>query len=502
VPRLPIVPHASCTPRPYLHARALALAERLRTTYPDLIPRGLFRPLIPTTLDDAPALHLDDLSTITRISRFYDPSYLEDRAVFRAMPGDLVASCAPGGEAFEAYVRDQLGLGTVTWYRPTPLSTSLGVATACWADRGVRRDLIGAIRRGNLRYVHPHLGNAPAWTTALLLRNASRRPISVIGPHPGLTRRVNDKVWFAEVARGLFGHAAVPPTAAAYNLATVAMVVRSLCTTSRRIVFKLPSSAGGSGNLVVPSRELRGRSLGTLRSDIRNRLAELGWTGEGPLLVGAWETDVLQAPSTQLWIPPENVGLPVVEGVFQQLIEGDAGAFTGSRPADLPPDLTQAMVEQSWLLGRLFQRLGYVGRCSFDLLLVGRDLDNCRTEFIECNGRWGGTSGPMTLMNRLFGDWTCRPYATNECEVAGLGALSFSDVLEAFGDDLYDARTGTGSLIFYNPGALQSHQEIDVLVLDRSWEAAARRANRDIPRRLRALTRLDGARARRLAQIG
>jgi hypothetical protein len=135
-------------------------------------------------------------------------------------------------------------------------------------------------------------------------------------------------------------------------------------------------------------------------------------------------------------------------------------------------------------------------------LLVGRDLDNCRTEFIECNGRWGGTSGPMTLMNRLFGDWTRRPYATNECEVAGLGALSFSDVLEAFGDDLYDARTGTGSLIFYNPGALQSHQEIDVLVLDRSWEAAARRANRDIPRRLRALTRLDGARARRLAQIG
>ena len=79
------------------------------------------------------------------------------------------------------------------------------------------------------------------------------------------------------------------------------------------------------------------------------------------------------------------------------------------------------MVTRSWLLAVLFQRLGYVGRCSFDLLVVGESLATARAEFLECNGRWGGTSGPMMLMNRLFGDWATRPYATMECRAALAG---------------------------------------------------------------------------------
>ncbi len=66
-------------------------------------------------------------------------------------------------------------------------------------------------------------------------------------------------------------------------------------------------------------------------------------------------------------------GPPVVEGIFEQLIEGSECLFASSRPTDYPSDLTQQIVDCSWLLTLFYQHLGYVGRCSFDMPLVGRD---------------------------------------------------------------------------------------------------------------------------------
>lgn len=378
--RFPIVAHHRAAPPRKLLDRATSLAQELQAQQPELVPRDVFRPLVATSLDDAPALHLDDLSTIVQLDRFYDVSFLQDRARFRAADGDFVATCGPPSPEFESYCEERLGLGTVTWLRPRPRANPLGVAAACWTDREVRRSLVRACQHSRLRYLHPHMGNFPAWATALLLQRASRRPLSVIAPHPGLTKRVNNKLWFADVARRLFGARAIPPTAAAYNLATAAHLVQQLTPRSRSIVFKLPASAGGAGNLVIESRRLRGRALGGLRTELRARLAGLGWTGEDPLLVGSWQTDVLAAPSTQLWIPPEDHGRPIVEGVFQQLLEESQGIFLGSRAADLPLEITRELVDRSWVLGRLFQLLGYVGRCSFDLLLVGDRLSDCRVE--------------------------------------------------------------------------------------------------------------------------
>jgi len=54
-------------------------------------------------------------------------------------------------------------------------------------------------------------------------------------------------------------------------------------------------------------------------------------------------------------------------------------------------------------LAVLLQELGYFGRCSFDAVISGPDLDNAELHWIECNGRWGGVSLPMTLANRLSG---------------------------------------------------------------------------------------------------
>jgi hypothetical protein len=161
--------------------------------------------------------------------------------------------------------------------------------------------------------------------------------------------------------------------------------------------------------------------------------------------------------------------------VFVQTTEGIEGGFVGSAPSRFPQTLHQEIVDRCWLLACLFQALGYVGRCSFDMILVGESLRDCRVEFVECNGRWGGTSLPMTLMNRIFGNWHRHPYAVQVVHhVDGLDQVSFPQVLESFKDELFDVRTGSGSLIFVNPGRLRYQAGITVLALSDSWEGAAK----------------------------
>ena len=499
---LPIVPQYRADPCGRLVADAERLAESLTRGQRDLAVEDALRKLMPERVEDGPTLHFDDLSTIARFAHIQDVSFLQDRALLRAAAGDYVASCLPALPGLQHYCEEQLGLGSVTWLWAEPRGQPEEVAAACWTHEDTRRALVRALRAGELRYVHPHMGNLPTWATSLRLRRASGAPLAVIAPPPGLTSVVNDKLWFADTVRRLFGDHAVPHTAAAYNLTGVTQLVRRLADASRFIVVKHPNSAGGAGNLVMEARQLAFHPLRRLHKRLRRALARLSWTGAGPLLVGSWETRVLSAPSVHLWIPTDADGMPIVEGVFEQVVDGAQGRFVGVRKAHLPPAVVQELVDRCWILARLLQRLGYLGRCSFDTLLVGESLDRCRVQFVECNGRWGGVSLPMTLMNRLFGNWTRRPFATHDCEVPGLKGISFVDLLDFFAQDLFDARTGTGNLVFYNPGGLSVRSAIYALGLGDSWEAADRMARVEAPRRLRELVNGLGARSsRRWARI-
>jgi hypothetical protein len=61
----------------------------------------------------------------------------------------------------------------------------------------------------------------------------------------------------------------------------------------------------------------------------------------------------------------------------------------------------ERLASEGTQLAVVLQELGYFGRCSFDAVISGSDLDNAELHWIECNGRWGGVSLPMTLANRL-----------------------------------------------------------------------------------------------------
>ena len=405
------------------------------------------------------------------------------------MQGDLIATSTALSQEYQAYCRDVLLLGEPTWVHPSTAKTTRRLAALCWTDRGMRRAIVHAFRAGGLRYVHPFIGSRAVWELAALIQGATRQPVSVIAPPPRVAAWANDKIAFADVVRRLFGRRLVPTTRSAFNLAVLSHRVRELAHRAQTIGLKIPNAAGGLGNLVVDAARFRGRSLRSTRRVLRRMLSRIGWQGQRALLVDRWETDAISAPSAQLWIPPNPASAPVVEGVFEQVLAGPSSTFVGTRPAELPATVMREIVDRCGLLGLLFKRLGYAGRCSFDMILAGSDRSSARLEFIECNGRWGGTSLPMTLMNRLFGDWATKPFAVHCVYDRGIGDLTFSDLLRFFENDLYDARTRRGRLILFNPARIRARSGIEVVALGESHAEAVSLAHREFPRRLRSLTR-------------
>jgi hypothetical protein len=482
---IPVVAHHEPRPARAEVERTERLADRLLREQPELAAPARFRPLLADRLEDAPTLHMDDMSGIALLDRFYDIRFLGDRARVRAGDEDYLVSCAKGADGYETYCA-QLGLGSVTALRPEP-SRDLCVAAACWKDRSVRSRLQKAVVDEGLRYVHPHMGSDLVWAVAWLLHRSTGRPLQVIAPPPVLSRRVNHKLWFSDVIGRMFGDDSIPHTEWASDHATLAAIIRRLSDTSRRIVIKIPDSAGGAGNLVLESDAFKSLSAEAIHEALEPELTDLRWLGQSRLLVGCWETRVLCTPSVQVWIPPTAQGPPVVEGVFEQILEGPQGFFVGNRPASLPDQIMVELGDRAWLVGRLFQLLGYVGRCSFDLILIGEALDACRVEFVECNGRWGGTSLPMTLMNRLFGDWQRQPYAFRENRTPGLETIEFPELLAHFRPEIFEPATGRGRWIFLNPSSLPTPHGIDVIALSDRWEDAVEAVSREMPARLAAM---------------
>lgn len=469
------------------------VAEQLIRQRPELAAEEQFRRFVPERLDEAPALCLDDLSDIPFLNHGLDVSFMQDRAFLRAGDGDYVATRGQAIEEFDVYRQGRLRLGDVVTLRPNPRAETRGLAAACWLDRKVRRALIHAFRSDELFYVHPHMGNYAVWELAALIHQASRRPVKVIAPPPGVTKWANEKLAFTETVRRLFGAELTPTTERASNLTALSERVREMAHKAKTLGVKVPSSAGGGGTVMVDTSDLKSLSRVAIRTRLKEMLPPDVWQDEGCMLVDVWETEVLSDASVQVWIPPPDESLPLVEGVFEQMLEGPEGAFVGSRPRRFPPSVEQEIVDRSWVLSRVYQRLGYIGRCSFDLLLVGDRLEEAQLKFIECNGRWGGTALPMTLMNRLVGDWRTKPYASRGCHVEGLDRVTFSDLLDFFTADLFDKASGVGSIVFYNAGRMRARSAVNVLVMAETWEEARRIVTVEMPKRLRLLVADRGA---------
>jgi hypothetical protein len=108
------------------------------------------------------------------------------------------------------------------------------------------------------------------------------------------------------------------------------------------------------------------------------------------------------------------------------------------------------------------------------MILVGDSINDCRFEFIECNARWGGTSGPMTLLNRL----PLTPeqtYAIQLIKVPEIWQLEFAELERKIKDQLYNPLTGQGDLVLFNPARIEEQSAVDIIAIAESKEKAEQR---------------------------
>lgn len=475
------------TPRPPSTAadRVRPIADRLRLAARVRPYAGrLWRP----GAQPAPTLHLEDVSAIPFLSGIAGVEEYQHRARVRAAPGDAYATVTGVDPAYETYCAERLGLGPVTHVaaEAAGASSPLAVAEGCMA--GAAFDLITDVARRNGRLViHPYMAVEPVWELARRVADRARAQVTVLGPPPPVTWLANDKALFDEVVTAVLGPGWTPETRRGCTVPALAADLRDLAATHAAVGLKRTRCASAMGNEVFDGAGLRARPVERTERTVAGFLERTEWTpGETVLAVG-WE-EAAASPSTQWWIPPAAAGPPRLDGICEQILEGPRKVFAGSRPSTLPRPVNRRLAHAAGRVAEALQALGYVGRCSFDHLVLGDPGGDFRIRFTECNGRWGGASTPMQLVDRLVTRvrGARPPYRAQDVTARRLAGARFEDLLERVGGEAFDPARGAGRFIFYNVGPLAGFGKFDVIALGDTQEAAERAAVETLPRLLRA----------------
>lgn len=472
-PSLPIVPFA----RPKLpqreHARLDEIAARLLREEPSLGETGAFGDRVaPGLASGGRALAFEDHST-PDYAQARGAALTEYRALLLAGHGDFVAIGHTPDPAFETYCRDFLELGHVERLSPAPGKSPVSrLAQRILHDADVVNPLVDAARRHGVISLIPYFSSGNCWVLGREIAARSGAEVRIAGPPPRLARRVNDKLWFADRVAELLGRRARPMTVYAYGPAALATKLRAIARHHGRLIVKLPASAGSRGNLAINAEDVLSLSFVELRRWLIEMLTGLNWSGRWPLLAGVWDSPAAGSPSVQIWIPAIADGPPVIEGIFDQLVQPPRGNFVGSVPADLPDELITRIVHEASLLAGLLQRLGYFGRCSFDTVLAGPSPEGASLHWIECNGRWGGVSIPMTLANRLTGDWHRHPFVVTQREVAPCARLTVDQAIGRLDGRLFRPGERDQGIVLLSPRILAEGRGLHFMALAKTKEAA------------------------------
>jgi hypothetical protein len=467
-------------------ARLAAIADDLLADEPALAMTDVFGPKVRTGLGPGPMVLIGDLSEIPLLGGRREPAY-EYRIALLAQDNDILILSGNRNCAFEAYLKDTLNIGSLqVIVADDPADRGLvPLAKRCLQQSAVFDRLMHAAYTSRSLSIVPHITTGHAWKLAHAIAQQSGAGLFVCGPPPRLSRRVNDKLWFADCVTRVLGPHKLPLTRHAFGPAALAGLVSRLAECEDKLVVKIPDSAGSAGNLAIQSALIRNMPVTAVRDRLIGLLVALGWRGRYPLLVEVWDEPIVSSPSVQTWIPLPEDGEPVVEGIFEQVVEGPAGEFTGAVPASMPEDLMTRLARDAFKLALVFQRLGYFGRCSFDGIIKDPPGADGGVHWIECNGRWGGVSLPMTLANRLFGAAFAGSYAIVQREGVAMPKRSFAEILQNLTGLLYDARAGGEGIILLTTTGLERGSGLHFMAvapcLDRAKAIATQASNRLIP---------------------
>jgi hypothetical protein len=416
-----------------------------------------------------PVLHLDDVSGIPFLDNVPGMEAYQHRARVRCNDGDYFAALTAPAAGYETYCREHLDLGTPTFIQAEPYDPMIAVAEAC--SRGTAFEALceAAAGAGGL-VIHPYMGIESVWSLAQRVNGRSGAPVSVLAPPPPVTWLANDKLRFKELVRSTLGDEFVLPGFAGSDRFALARAAAQLSNEHEFLVFKRLRCASAMGNRVMSTAGQSGAAEAYWLQRVEDFCSETECAAEEVVLVEPW-VNATDSPSTQMWIPPAGCGAVTLDGVYDQLLEGDDQVFLGSRPSKLPRPVQDALSRAARTVARALQNRGYVGRCSFDFLVADRERPAPGIIFTECNGRWGGTSTPMFLVDRLCSNG--RPaYRAQDLIDPRLRGVDLPEILRRVGDEVFEKSRQSGRYIFYNVGPLEHSGKLDVIALGEDADKA------------------------------
>jgi hypothetical protein len=390
--------------------------------------------LVATGVSEKPAILIGDKSEIHLLPPT-GANTQENRFALLAAQGDLVVVSNRPSIDFRDYLSNILDTSLQPFLHAALPGN--GIAWRCAEDPVILEKLVNHTKKHGGTSILCHIATSSIWNLAELISTASKLPVNVVGPHSELVELVNNKLWFAELVKKLLGPQFVPAEWSAGSPEELTKFVQEAAKSSHRIVVKVPDSAGSMGNFPIQSDVVNELEQKILHETLQDMIGDVVTENDYPLIVEVWDDHVVHNPSVQMWIPMVNDGPPVIEGLFDQVVEGPEGKFAGAVSAQLSVDIEQKLCVDAMQLATLFQKLGYFGRCSFDAVVIGSNDDEDNVHWIECNGRWGGVSIPMTFVNRLFPDGKQPAFAIVQRTQVSFNPISFKDALVLLGDQLF-----------------------------------------------------------------
>lgn len=427
----------------------------------------------------APAILIGDNSEIPLLPPA-GQNTLEYRIALLADQDDLIIVACDRYPDFENYMAGLLGLQKieVLQARQTTAGPSLPTARRCVENRELFNILCDHVLANGGTTLVPHISTGTVWVLAKRLNEATNRPIFVAAPPPNLAARVNDKIWFGNIVVKLLGQTAVPTKFSAFGPAALTGHVHRLAERWEKLVIKIPDSAGSAGNFPVSSPVVREMDARTLQRYLRSLVTANGLPTPFPLMVEVWDCDVLSSPSVQLWIPDKADGDPIIEGVYDQFLVGDEARFVGAAQIDLPDNLDKALCRDAFRIALLAQELSYFGRFSLDAVIAAGSTGQPVIHWIECNGRWGGVSLPMTFLKRIFRSRALPAHIVVHRSELRFSGMPFQTALNRLRGQLYEMDSEPEGVILITPGGLEKGTAVHMIAIGSTQEDATQCADK------------------------
>lgn len=445
-----------------------AIAGRLLADEPALLSSLDFGPLVAQGTGSGPSLLIGDPSEIS-LMRSARNSFLDHRMAHLAKPGDVVLVRRRDIQ-FEDYLREFRGFDEVTFLGADPACAD-PVAKQAFTSERLLQKLVDVARLHGGLTITSYLTTGTIWHLAQCIAARAGCIVHVNGPSPRISARVNDKLWFTQLAKAVIGARAVPPTMSAYGPKAAAAQILHLIGHGQQVIVKVPDSAGSAGNIRLERSVLAKLSTRQVETLLMDRLHSTGWADTYPILVGVWDAHVTCSPSVQLWIPRDGEGPPQSQGVFEQKVFGQAAAFVGAARSTLSKEIQDTLVTEALMIARVLQRLGYYGRCSLDAVLCA---DNPGlVHWIECNGRWSDVSIPLAVLHSLGSGELAKGMMIIQDKLPG-DPISTSQAVNALRGLLYRGDPLAGGAILLSPPSNAIASTANVLSFAPTQREAAR----------------------------